>query len=167
MRKWLQILVSIAGILLALCLAHAFNICDYMTFIPKDKSYDVCITVYFALVEVITSILLSMILDWMEARKVNVEVIMFASNEAPNKASCPIIKFNKISLNDTSITSEVPSWVLSETSLDGLYSFKNCFNFSGTYSCKGIFKSLALQNVQLKLQTLVGLIISVFLPNSF
>lgn len=35
------------------------------------------------------------------------------------------IKFNKISLNDTSITSEVPSWVLSETSLDGLYSFNN------------------------------------------
>lgn len=98
MKKWLQILVSFVGSLLALWLAHVFNIFDYMPFVPKDKSYDVCIAVYFTLVETLANLLYSMLLDWIEDRRIEVEAIMFSANEEPNIASCPIIRFNEMGI---------------------------------------------------------------------
>ena len=96
MKKWIQVIISFVGSLLALWLVHVFNIFDYMTFIPKDKSYDVCIAVYFALVEALVNILYSMLLDWREHKKVDVEAIIFSAKEEPNISSCPIIRFNEM-----------------------------------------------------------------------
>lgn len=103
MKKWLQIIMSFIGSLLALWLAHAFNIFDYMTFIPKDKSYDVCIAVYFTLVEALVNILYSKVLDWREDKRIDVEVIMFSANEEPNIASRPIIRFNEMGIAEFSM----------------------------------------------------------------
>lgn len=103
MKKWMQVFISFVGSLLALWLVHIVNIFDYMTFIPKDKSYDVCIAVYFTLVEAMVNILYSMLLNWIKDRKVDVEAIIFSANEAPNITSCPIIKFNEMGVAEFSM----------------------------------------------------------------
>lgn len=98
MRKWLQVLVSFVGSLVALWLAHRFNIFDCMTFIPQEKSYDVCITVYFTLVEAVMNIAYTLLVDWIDKQKIEIEAIMFTANEQPNKNTCPIIRFNDMGL---------------------------------------------------------------------
>lgn len=98
MRKWLQVIVSFIGSLIALWLANGINFFEYMTFIPKDKSYDVCIAVYFTIVEAIVNIAYSMHIDWIDKQKIKIEAIMFTANEQPNKNACPIIKFNEFGI---------------------------------------------------------------------
>lgn len=98
MRKWLQVFVSFVGSLTALWLAHGINIFDYMTFIPQDKSYDACITVYFTLVEAFVNTVYTMFTDWIDKQKTEIGAIIFTANEEPNKNTSPIIRFNDMGI---------------------------------------------------------------------
>ena len=98
MRKWSQIIVSFVGALVALWLAHVINIFDYITFIPKDKSYDVCITVYFTLVESFVNIIYNNFTEWFDKQKVEIEAILFKTNEEPNRIACPILRFDDMGI---------------------------------------------------------------------
>lgn len=103
MRKFLQVIVSLIGSLFALWVAHGINIFDYMTFVPQDKSYDVCITVYFTIVEAILNISYIMLMEWFDQKKVEIEAIMFTANEEPNRNTCPIIRFDAMGIAEVNM----------------------------------------------------------------
>lgn len=103
MRKFLQVIVSFIGSLFALWLAHGINIFDYLTFVPQDKSYDVCITVYFTIVEAALNISYTILIEWLEKQKVEIEAIMFTANEEPNRNTCPIIRFNDMGIAEVNM----------------------------------------------------------------
>lgn len=98
MRKLLQVLVTFVGALIAIWLANEFNIFNYMTFVPNNKSFDVCITVYFTVVESIVNVSYTMIINWLDKQKVEIETILFTSNDEPNKNTCPIVRFNTMGI---------------------------------------------------------------------
>lgn len=103
MKKWLQLIVSFVGSLLALWLASFFNFFDYITFIPADKSYDVCITIYFTLIETVLNIAYSAWIEWWEKEKTQIETVIYLPNEEPNRSGCPVIRFNSMDMAEIKI----------------------------------------------------------------
>lgn len=98
MKKWIQLAISFVGSIIALLLAHYFNIFEYMTFIPSEKSYDVCITIYFTVIQTGVNIGFYEINKWLEEQKTKIEAVVYLPNEEPNLNSCPIIKFNEMDM---------------------------------------------------------------------
>lgn len=98
MKKWLKLCLSLAGSIIALVLAKWFNIFSYMTFIPKDKQYDVCIAVYFTLLEMIIAYIYEAIEQKVEKEKAKIHSVIHLKNEGPNLNSVPEIRFNEMGM---------------------------------------------------------------------
>lgn len=98
MKRWLQLLLSLIGSVLALWLAHLINIFDYITIIPADKSYDVCITVYFTLVETGINVGHSLAIEWWKKQKTKIEAVIYLPKGKPNVDNKPVIHFNEIDM---------------------------------------------------------------------
>lgn len=57
-RKLLKISKPLIVALIGVYLTNKFNIFNYISFIPTDKAFDVCITVYFAALELVSEFLM-------------------------------------------------------------------------------------------------------------
>lgn len=97
MKKGL-LLFKIVGTLLVsvLCilLAHVINPFSFISIVPKDKVYDVCIAVYFSIGSFITEGLIDLINKCIESKKVYIEAVFSHKNEVSGLQSKPCITFN-------------------------------------------------------------------------
>lgn len=94
MKKWIKPILSLLGSVIALLMAHGFNIFSYMTFIPNDKQYDVCIAVYFTLFETLISMFCACCEKKINEGKTDIESVIYLQNEIVNQNNNPVIKFN-------------------------------------------------------------------------
>lgn len=98
MKKCVKPLLSLIGSVIALLMAHYINIFSYMTFIPDDKSYDVCIAVYFTLFES----MIGTFINWCERKyeesMTEIEAVIYLQNEVVNEKTTPIIRFDDMGM---------------------------------------------------------------------
>ena len=103
MKKFFRLLLSFVGFVIALLVAHGFNIFDYMTFVPQDKKYDVCMAVYFAVMETGITFLYDWIDDCIAKNKTYIEAIFHLPSEYSNSNSIPIIRFNEMGIAEVKL----------------------------------------------------------------
>jgi len=90
------VLIALAGVFIA----NKFNLFSYMTFIPDDKAFDICITVYFTILELISEFLLEAV----HGRRSELSVILSHVNTDVSIESNPIINFNQDDLAQMTVT---------------------------------------------------------------
>lgn len=93
----------IVGIV-SLMIAHNFNPFSAMNFIPKDKAYDVCITIYFSAVEVIFGFGIDKIEELIAGYYMEIEAILSHVNEEARVDSKPTIRFNAFDVSEVELT---------------------------------------------------------------
>lgn len=98
MKKWIRLFLSLVGSIMALVMAHFCNIFNYISYIPQDKRYDVCIAVYFTLFETFIDIIFTWILECIDKIRTKVEVVMYLPSEVPNANTTPIVRFNDMGM---------------------------------------------------------------------
>lgn len=103
-EKLVKIVKPLMIALIGVYLANQFNICDYISFVPKDKAFDICITVYFAILEILSDFLLKAI-----HRKFlsELSVTLSLNNTEISMDSSPVIKFNSSDLAEAVITVQI------------------------------------------------------------
>lgn len=102
---WLiRILATLAGAILTLIIAHAFNPFSAMTFIPQDKAYDVCITVYFSIMEIVLNWGIEKVNALIDSYFMTIEVFISHKDEAAEIYSKPKIRFNEFDLAEVALT---------------------------------------------------------------
>lgn len=74
MKRWYRIVVSLLGAVIALYVAGIYDPFSQMKLIPQGKSYDVCITVYFALFDAIVNWIVDSVCELVERRKTVISV---------------------------------------------------------------------------------------------
>lgn len=97
-KKIIHIVVSFGGAILSLFLAQKLNFFQYLSFVPKEKIYDVCITIYFTLIESLISFLLEFIYKWIEACKVYVTCTFFTDFQNISISNSPLVTFNTMDI---------------------------------------------------------------------
>lgn len=98
MKRCIRFLASFIGSIVALLMAHYFNFIIFLTFVPDDKKYDVCIAVYFTCIEAIIGIIFDFICEWFESRRTYIEVVFYNPKETVNISATPIVKFNNMGM---------------------------------------------------------------------
>lgn len=96
MIKIIQLVFSFIGAIVALFIAHKFNIFEHMDFIPVDKAYDACITVYFAIAESLIKILGEHISGFIKAKQTEVQLIFYSDKNNISLGSNPKVRFNDL-----------------------------------------------------------------------
>lgn len=90
--------------LIGVYLANKFNIFSFISFIPADKSFDVCITAYFAILEIALELLITIIRNKFMSE---LSVILSLSNTEVSLDSTPVISFNRSDLAEATITVQI------------------------------------------------------------
>ncbi len=100
----LRIFTSIVGAIISLFIAHYFNPFVLMSFIPTSSVYDVCITVYFS----ITELLINWGLDKAKEKAADyysdIKIVLSHSDEQADLNSQPMIRFNECDMAEIAIT---------------------------------------------------------------
>lgn len=86
--------------LIGVYFSNRFNVFDYMSFIPKYKAFDICITVYFAILEIMGEIIIENVKTRFMS---NLTVILSLNNAEVSIESTPIINFNSADLAEATI----------------------------------------------------------------
>ncbi|WP_026668108.1 hypothetical protein [Butyrivibrio sp. AE2005] len=94
MIKIIRVVLSLIGAIIALIIAHQFNIFEHMDFIPGDKAYDVCVTVYFTIVESLINIIWESITAQIKEKQTEVKVVLFNDKNNVSPGCNPIVRFN-------------------------------------------------------------------------
>lgn len=90
-----KLLTPIASAILGIWAANKFNLFEFLTFIPTDYVYEVCITVYFAIIDVILEILRELLCNFLKEKFFSeIEVIIYQTNTEPNIKNNPTLIFN-------------------------------------------------------------------------
>ena len=103
-EKLSKIIKPLVVALVGVYLANKFNIFCYISFIPQDKAFDICITVYFAVLEIFSELLMEII----HAKFLSELSVIFSLNDTEiSIESTPIIKFNSSDLAEATITVQI------------------------------------------------------------
>ena len=94
------IIVSVVSVFFA----KVFNIFDYISFIPPDRSFDICITTYFSILEILNGLISEKIYSKFLSELI---VIFSTRNTAITIDSTPIIRFNSEDLAEAIITVQI------------------------------------------------------------
>lgn len=104
LQKLLKILRPVLVALLGVYLANTINIFNYISFIPKDKTFDICIATYFTIFE----ILIEFLLEHLRKKFMSeISVVFSINNTEKSIYSTPIIEFNKEDLAEMTITIQI------------------------------------------------------------
>lgn len=103
-EKALKFVKPIIVALVGVYLTNKFNIFSFISFIPADKTFDVCITAYFAFLEILSEFILEVIRTRFLSE---LSVILSLNNNEVSIDSTPIIRFNSSDLAEATITIQI------------------------------------------------------------
>ena len=101
--KILRIVASLFGAISALFIAQKFNFFQYLPFVPEGKAYDVCITIYFTIVECLISFLFEFIGKLIETSKVYVTCMCFTDFHNISISNIPFVTFDDMDIARLSV----------------------------------------------------------------
>ncbi len=91
------VLVAIVGVILT----NTFNIFSYIEFIPSEHSFDICITAYFAILEILSESIIEIINSKFRSE---LSVVFSLPGTANTLSSIPVVTFNKLDLAELNVT---------------------------------------------------------------
>lgn len=98
------ILTPIISAIIGIWAANKFNIFELMPFVPKDFMYEVCITAYFTIVDVILDGVKNNLLEWMKKTFLSaIEVVFYPPNTELSIDANPLLVFNSQDLAEVCI----------------------------------------------------------------
>ena len=103
MIKFLRVFVYLIGIILALFLAKFVNLFKYISFVPDDKSYDICITTYCTIIEIFMDFMYTKIFECIEKYRVYVECACFINSSNISISNIPVVTFSGMGIAHLSI----------------------------------------------------------------
>lgn len=103
-----KIIASIISAIIGILAANRLNIFALMSFVPTDYAYDICITVYFAIVDIILEVLqeylFGKIKKWFFSE---LEVIIYLPGTNINVSTDAILDFNADDLTEANISVKI------------------------------------------------------------
>lgn len=107
-EKLLKLITPIVSVIIGIWAANKFNIFSILPFVPVDYAYEVCITAYFAIADIIIEQLKEFFLGFIKDRFYSdIEVIIFQPNTEANIISNPTLVFNNEDITEASISVRV------------------------------------------------------------
>ena len=104
-KKIFKILFPLLSAFIGLLLANHCNIFEFLTFVPKEYKYDVCITVYFALSEVLLNELYNCVKQKIVPYfRSSISVVFHPAQVEPDINTTPTIQFNSQGLAEINMT---------------------------------------------------------------
>lgn len=104
LQKLSKIIKPIIVALIGVYLTNKLNIFNYISFIPKDKAFDICIASYFTILE----ILIEFLMETLRSKFMSeLSVIISLNNTEVSIDSTPIINFNPSDLAEAIITVQI------------------------------------------------------------
>ena len=103
MIKFLRVFVYLIGTILALFLAKFVNLFKYIPFVPDDKSFDICITTYCAIIEIFMDFVYTKIFECFEKHRVYVECVCFIDSNNISISNTPSVTFSGIDIARLSV----------------------------------------------------------------
>lgn len=98
MKKFMRVLTSLIGSLIALAMVHFFNIFDYIPLVQPENSYDIGVAVYFSLTEMAVGMLFDWFVGLIEKSKTHIEAILYLPNQVPNETVVPRVRLNNMGM---------------------------------------------------------------------
>lgn len=106
-KLWKLVAPIISGII-GILVANKFNLFNMLPFVPVEYAYEICITVYFAIADVIIDQASEFISKIIKNRFCSeIEVVLYLPNTEANISSNPIIVFNNEDLAEAGISVSV------------------------------------------------------------
>lgn len=104
MKKVLKVAKPILVALLGIALTNKFNIIEQVTNLPEDKAFDICLTAYFSVIEILSNALVQSIRSKFMSE---IKVILYLENADASLDSTPVIKFNMSNLAEANILIQI------------------------------------------------------------
>ena len=104
MKKALRVAKPILVALLGIALTNKFNIIEQVTNLPEEKAFDICLTAYFSIIEILSSALVQTIRSKFMSE---IKVILYLENADASLDSTPVIKFNRSNLAEANILIQI------------------------------------------------------------
>ena len=105
LKKVLRVITPIISAIIGIVLANYLNIFDWMPFVPKEYSYEFCISVYFAMADVIIDFLKEFICDKIQNKFFSIaNVLISKPGTEINIDTNAVLNFNEDDLTEALIT---------------------------------------------------------------
>ena len=105
MKKVLKVVFPLISATIGLLAANQFNIFNLFTFIPDGYKYEVCITVYFTVADILLTELYELIMGRVVPNFYSsIEVITHSTNSDPNIKVNPTVTFNSECVAECQVT---------------------------------------------------------------
>lgn len=104
-NKFLRIIKTIIVAIIGIYLANKFNILSYVSFVPTDKAFDVCLTLYFPILEIVSEFIVELL--YKKFAPSELSAILSISDVEKSIDSVPVIKFNSLDLAEIIITIQI------------------------------------------------------------
>ncbi len=103
-KKILKVLTPIFSAIIGILAANKFNVFEFMTFVPEDYTYEVCITTYFVIADVIIDTLLNAISNFLKPMFISeLEVVISHQGTTINTDTDITLEFNDDDLTQANI----------------------------------------------------------------
>lgn len=96
MIKWgLRIIKPIICTCIGLYVAHLFNVIEYFDFVPKSSKYDICLTIYIAIADVVIGMFSTFVMKYYTDNfQSTVIVTLMKPGDEAALHTFPVLKFN-------------------------------------------------------------------------
>lgn len=103
-KKILKLVTPIFSAIIGLLVANKFNVFEFMTFVPEDYKYEVCITTYFVIADVIVGIVGNGISNLLKTRFISeLEVVLSHQATTIDSRTDITLAFNNDGLTEANI----------------------------------------------------------------
>lgn len=104
LEKILKLIKPFFIALIGVCMANSLNVFDYISLVPSNNAFDLCITVYFAILDIFSDIIIKAV----QANYVSrISVILSQNNTEITIVSNPVITFNRSDLAEATMSIKI------------------------------------------------------------
>lgn len=103
-KKIWKIIAPVLSAIIGILAANKLNVFDFLPFVPDEYSYEICITVYFAVVDIIIDALMNGILYFVKNRFMSeLEVVISQQGTNINVGTDSFLEFNADDLTEANV----------------------------------------------------------------
>ena len=103
-KKAWKIITPLLSAVIGVCLANKFNIFDFLPFVPNEYTYEICITAYFAVIDIIIDFFMEFFSDILRKRLMSeLSIIISQQGASLNVDSDAFLDFNSDGLTQANV----------------------------------------------------------------
>lgn len=110
-RIFWKLVMPVISAVIGIAAANVYNLFDFISFIPKEYSYEICMTVYFAVADVILEAAMEFCIDWLTSHYFSkIEIVLFQPNAEADIQIHPTLVFNSVDQTESGISIKVKGY---------------------------------------------------------